>query len=170
MSSSKASSGTNPEAYWNVASNFCDAADELLRVAKKRKVDLDNGKFTKPIQLLYFHSIESSLKAFLGTMGATVPKGHEIAKYHKECLRLGLRSDRKLDDVNAVGLQAANVDHGIRYYNTKSHWQPSLSIVKRGSRFILEAVATEFTKRGLDPKKPGKAVKLVVTVGVAKPR
>ena len=160
---------TSPEAYLKTSRDFCDAANELLRVAKKRKVDLHSSRFTKPVQLLYFHSIECSLKAYLGVMGQKIPKGHAIKEYYKECKRLGLPRDRKLFDENAVGLlSSANADHGIRYFNLKSHWQPSMRVAKNGSRFILQSVEKEFAKRGLDTTKPGKVAKIIVTFDVGK--
>jgi hypothetical protein len=164
MTGNSASRNTLLCAYLHTATNFCDAGDELLRIAKKRKVSLMIGKYSKPIQFLYFHAIESSLKAFLGLLNQPIPKGHDIAKYYAQCRALGLPQDRRLDSHNAVaGLANANEQHRLRYFVLGSYSQPSMRMAKTGTRFILRAVARDFERRGVRQEKLGKNSMVIMT-------
>src|SRR5947209_4261230 len=76
-------SDINPMAYLNLAREYSDAADELLKVSEQRPKIYGHRELSDPISFLYFHAIELAFKAFLRSHNQKIPTGgrasHDIA-------------------------------------------------------------------------------------------
>ena len=70
-----------PYAFMNFGSWYYEAANQLLET----KSDL-----LFPIQFLYFHLVESTLKAFLRSHKRPIRKTHQLTRLYAECGALGL--------------------------------------------------------------------------------
>src|SRR5262245_56693721 len=98
-----------PEAFLNMARQYHIAANTLFSVAR------DNAS---PVYFLYTHTIELALKAYLRSLGCSVPRGregHDLPSVLEKCRAKGLRITRDLADVIRL-LQSENEFHGFRYF------------------------------------------------------
>jgi hypothetical protein len=105
-------------AFFNRSREYQSAADQLAAPGSSCASD--------PINQLYFHAEELTLKAYLRANGLAIlgtnRQSHELVKLYEECRSLGLTIDPtdRLDVENIVNLLgAANEDHGFRYFNLK---------------------------------------------------
>jgi hypothetical protein len=126
-----------------------------------------------PIYFLYFHSIESALKAFLRAHNLSIggPKlrgHHDIGKHYEECRKLGLKiAPADLGDIQTVlsSLETANEEQGLRYLNpTKSLSITELSWTRDVVGKLLHVIEPDVVaKDRADGIVPGQATALRLT-------
>lgn len=160
-------------AFLNYARSYASAADYLYDgKIKGQKIDWDN-----PIYFLYFHAIESALKAHLRAQGVPTHElkkrdyGHQIEKLLNKCCELGLRLpyNQKLDFVNVARLlDSGNRQSGFRYYNMDSGNIPEISWLRQATAEFLN-VAQSMVHAAEGDKPTGRAVKAVLRIGKPRP-
>jgi len=98
------------EAFLNMARQYHIAANTLFSVAR------DNAS---PVYFLYTHTIEFALKAYLRSLGCSVPRGpqgHDLHFFLQECRAKGLRTTRDLAHVIRL-LLSEDKGYGFRYFD-----------------------------------------------------
>jgi hypothetical protein len=134
----------------------------------------DDTTLNAPIYFLYFHSIESGLKAFLRAHNLPIVekrqrKHHRLTDLYEESRGLGLKAaiDNTADLLTLVScLDSANQEQGLRYFNMNTFSVPDLSWTRDAVEKLLEDVGPFVTARAAaDGITPGKAVKLQFTWG-----
>ncbi len=144
-------------ALLNYARQYYDGAEIIFA----SKPDL-----TSVLYFLYFHAIESLLKAYLKAHGKEL-RGHEISKLCSEAQQLGLKIERDksgrhdLHNVAAL-LESGNTDAAFRYFTWESRNQPDLSWTRDVVGELLNAV-TPVVESTWDKTKSGVPVKLDIT-------
>jgi hypothetical protein len=129
-------------AFFNLAGEYHDAANELFVIADARQQTKDRRKFDSPVYLLYFHTIELALKAFLRTHNKT-RKHHNLTKLYSDSRDLGLviGSQDKFQIGNIVSLlDSANKDQGLRYFNLGTVTTADLPWVREVTAELMRAV------------------------------
>ena len=146
-------------AFFNMAREYRHAASQLL--------DLNKGcSFSNPINFLYFHALELTLKAFLRSFDrpivGTGRKSHKLSQLYEECQSLGLKigSNDRVGIANIVSLlEAGNEEQGFRYFNLKSGPVPHLSWTREVVEGLMHAVEPRvgvLDKQGSAPAPPAK--------------
>jgi HEPN domain-containing protein len=124
---------------------------------------------TNVIYSLYFHTVESSLKAFLKAHGKEY-WGHEISEFCREAQQLGLKIERDktgrrdLHNVAAL-LESGNTDAAFRYPTRESRSMPDLAWTREVVEELLDAVAPR-VESTWDRTKSGVPVKFDIVMRV----
>lgn len=153
----KTKTDVSAAAMLNDAREFHEAADGLLD---------SKPHLSRPINALYFHTVELALKAYL--RAHYIKRwGHEIAKLYKECRSLGLTMGP--DDQVGLGslvsvLEAGNEDMGFRYFTLKGGGSPELGWTREAVGHLVSVVAA-FVESKITTTAPGPPVKIIFTVG-----
>lgn len=163
---------SDPLAFYNFARSYHDAGSELLKLSPEVRPG-QNRLYNEPILMMFAHSIESLLKAYLRSHNVAVGekwKHHNWKALYDECLALGLKvTDKNYHLWNAVSLLTdANEEQGLRYFTFRSGGAPTLELAQEGSSMLLQSITADFNNRGLLPAKPGKIVKGTITFGFNK--
>lgn len=118
------------------------------------------------LYFLYFHAVESLLKAYLKAHGKEF-WDHEISKLCSEAQQLGLKIERDksgrhdLHNVAAL-LESGNTEAAFRYFTLESRSQPDLTWTRDVVRELLNAV-TPVVESLWDKTKSGVPVKFDIT-------
>jgi HEPN domain-containing protein len=148
-------------AFLNYASQYHEAA-ELVFAGKPDLIPV--------IYFLYFHTVESLLKAYLKAHGIEPPKTHEIGEFYLEARQLGLKIDRdksgSLDLHNVVALlQAGNEDEAFRYSTLDTRSKPDMEWTRKVVSELMSAVKPVVESKS-DKSKAGVPVKFDLTFRV----
>jgi HEPN domain-containing protein len=150
-------------AFFNQAREYMHAANRLF--------DETKSNISNPINLLYFHAVELTLKAFLRSRGVTrrrKGREHELKELYDECRGLGLTIDPadQLDIENIVSLlESGNEDQGFRYFNLKSVVMADLSWTREVVEKLIRVVGPQVGVRLDQDIVPGVAVKGIMILG-----
>jgi hypothetical protein len=150
-------------AFFNMAREYHDAANELFV-----SVDTRQQQSHSPFYLLYFHTIELALKAFLRTHNKT-RQHHILTKLYSDSRDLGLviGSRDKFEIGNIVSLlDSANKEQGLRYFNLKSVTTADLPWVREVTAELMRAVEPHVRAR---PQQGNLKPDAKVTFTLAKP-
>ena len=162
---------TTPRAFLNISMEYCQAADILLvGGAAKPRVQAS----LNPVYLLYSHAAETALKAFLRYKGYATGDlrkkevGHKLSVLYLKCREAGLVPPNDLKaDLESITqlLDSGNKDAAFRYWNPESLVFPDINWAKDVVNRLVALVG------GLLPpkSKPGKVVKIDMTVGKPRP-
>lgn len=162
---------TLPEAFLNIAREYCEAANILLDVNSTKE---QNKLLLYPIYMLYFHATELALKAFLRHKGIKTKDlkrkkwGHNLFILYSECVKEGIVSSNNfaLELRNITNLlDSGNDDMAFRYWNPKSLTTASIDWAKKVVNNLIELVETYIPLNN----KPGKAVKVTLFIGEEQP-
>ena len=141
-------------AFFNGAREYQGAADELFAIADARPKIHGNMQFDDPLYLLYFHTIELALKAFLRANNLPILKtrrqSHNLYDLYLECRNLGLTIGPrdKFEIANIVQLlDIANEHQGIRYFNLQPSATADLSWVREVTAELMRAVEPHVVRR-----------------------
>jgi hypothetical protein len=142
-------------AFLNGARSYHDAANQLFDVSQSRPKIGGRASLTAPINFLYFHTVELTLKAFLRSCGVPIlgterTKGHRLRELYDECRKLGLLIDPP--DVNGIVsivgcLDRGNEDQGFRYFNLNSTVEADLSWTHAVVEKLVRAVEPQVEAR-----------------------
>ena len=136
-----------------------------------RSFDETKSNISNPINSLYFHAVELTLKAFLRSRGVTRRRNrreHELKELYGECRVLGLVIDPadQPDIENIVNpLMTGNEDQGFRYCNHKSVVVADLSWTREVVEKLIQAVGPQVGVRLDQDIVPGVAVKFIMMIG-----
>jgi HEPN domain-containing protein len=150
-------------AFLNFAREYYEAVEELY---------LSKPGLTRVLNALYFHVVESLLKAYLRAHNRNPGRVHEIGNLYSECRGLGLTisSDDRFGLENIVNLlESGNEDMAFRYFNLKSLPEPDLSWTREVVGELMRVVAG-FVESEKDAASSGVAVKIIVTLGKPAPK
>ncbi|HMK24067.1 MAG TPA: HEPN domain-containing protein [Terriglobales bacterium] len=125
----------NSRALLNTARKFYKGAEAFYA--------LDPG-LTDVLYLLYFHSVENGLKAYLKANGRE-RWGHDIGQLYSEAKQLGLRIDLDESDGhnlhNVVNLlESGDPDSVRRYFTLESRNLPDLAQTREVVAELMDAV------------------------------
>ena len=122
---------THPRALLSVASEYADAASELLAIAAARPQPRGpQMPLSRPIYFLFSHAAELAFKAFLRSKNAPVDEVHGLTELYETCRNLGLMigPDDRTDIGNVVSLlDSGNKRQGFRYFELQTTTIPELS-------------------------------------------
>jgi hypothetical protein len=110
---------TNPKKLLNFARQYFKAAEVVFE---------HEPWYTRPLNYLYFHTLELALKSFIRANGRNPERSHDIDSLHEEAAALGLAipGDRYgLQNIVNL-LLAGNADHAFRYGTSKGTSEPTL--------------------------------------------
>lgn len=147
-------------ALLNFATQYYDAAEIVFA---------SNPGLTSVLYFLYFHAVESLLKAYLKAHGEE-HWGHEVKNLCAKAQQLGLKIDRDksgglhLHNVVAL-LDSGNAGAAFRYFTWKSRSKPELAWTRDVVTELVRAV-TPFVESTFDKNKSGVPVKLDLTFRV----
>ena len=143
-------------AFFNGAREYQGAADELFAIADARPKTKIYGtmQFDSPLNLLYFHTIELALKAFLRANNLPILKtrrqSHNLYDLYLECRNLGLtigpRDKFEIENIVQL-LDIANEHQGIRYFNLQPSATADLSWVRKVTAELMRAVEPHVVRR-----------------------
>lgn len=161
-------SNTSPEAFINIARSYCESANILYE--KRKSEDLLK---LMPIYMLYFHSVEIILKAFLIMKGFDIKKlkkiGHKLNRLYKRCNEEGLKLSQEfsvsLNNITSL-LDSGNSDMAFRYWNSKSLTMAKLDWVKETVNKLIDLIAKDISK----DVNTGEAIKLDIIIGKSSPQ
>ena len=153
--------------FFNMATNYQLAANELVAIS-----DADKKKRTAlrdPTYYLYFHALESGLKAFL-LLNDAMPDGarHDLMDLYRKAVAVGLdREGHALTVVSAM--DDANKDHALRYFTVHSTGAPELGWTKQVAHALMESIRSAI--EAVDPAafEPGPPFKAQFTIGPITP-
>jgi hypothetical protein len=151
-----------PMAYLNIAREYHDAAEVLFAASEQRPRVSNRRAMTNPINLLYVHTVELALKAFLRFHERPICKDHKVSVMYKECRELGLvkDGDDKLTIENIVHLlESGNVDQAFRYFNLNSTTEPDVAWTREAVGELMQTVSGKIPARP-----PGRAAKVTLIV------
>jgi HEPN domain-containing protein len=157
MRNAKTNNTVSAGALLNDARQYHAAADALF----ESKIYL-----SRPINALYFHTVELALKAYLRAHGGD-PWGHKIGKLYNECRASGLKitSDDRFGLGNIVSLlEKGNEDMAFRYFTLKSGSEPDLRWTREVVGQLMQAVEAFVQPDG--PVAPGRIAKLTMVIGM----
>jgi len=165
-------------AYLNMAREYHDAANELFAVSEGRPKTLPNHRaLSSPLYLLYFHTLELGLKAFMRAHGlpivGTSRRSHELTALYEECRRLGLVIDRddRVGLGNIVGLlESGNERQGFRYFSSRSVVTADLAWTREIVQRFIVVIAREVEARDPDAHAPRRIAKVIMTFGKPMPK
>jgi hypothetical protein len=152
------------EAFLNGSKQFCRAADSLLGLRRSKDDSLD------PVYLLYFHSTELALKAFMRFRGKKTSElktdwRHNLEKLHADAIVCGLAPEPAdaFELSNVVNLlHSGNKGEAFRYFTLESRVMPDIAWAST----IVNAVIRLVERRtGYAQTKSRSAVKLDLIVG-----
>ena len=134
-------------AFFNEARKYQGAADELFAIADARPKIYGNMQFDSPLYLLYFHTIELALKAFLRANDLPIlhtrRMNHNLYALYLESRDLGLtigpRDKFEIENIVQL-LDSANEHQGIRYFNLESGATADLSWIREVTAELMRAV------------------------------
>jgi hypothetical protein len=129
-------------AFLNSAREYHDAANELFVIADARPQIQNRRQFNNPLYLLYSHTIELALKAFLRTHNKT-RHHHFLTKLYSESRDFGLviGAQDKFEIGNIVSLlDSANKGQGLRYFNFETVTTTDLPWVREVTAELMRAV------------------------------
>lgn len=145
---------------------FLNWARQYLSEANKLERCCVSNSINNPLNLLYFHAIELTLKAFLRSFVPEVEKHHKLTELYEECRRFGLTI--KITNVVAL-LDAADEGKGgsgLRYGNEKLAALPRLSWTREAVEQLVQAVEAHVEARFPDEAvRAARADKLVFIYG-----
>jgi hypothetical protein len=154
-----ASQNNSPSAMalFNFARQYYDGAEIIF---------VSNPDLTTVLYFLYFHVVESLLKAYLKAHGKE-RRGHKISKLLSEAQQLGLKIERdksgKHDLHNVAGLlQSGNTDAAFRYFTCEPRSMPDLAWTRGVVGELLDAV-TPVVESTCDRARSSVPVKLDIT-------
>jgi len=140
-------------AFLNRARDYADAANELFAVSETRpRVHPEHRPLSSPLSLLYFHTVELGLEAFLrahdSPIEGTSRRSHDLTKLYEECRKLGLVVDR--DDSVALGkivtLLESGDRQGFRYFSSGSAVTADLAWTREFVEHFMVVIAREVEK------------------------
>jgi len=158
-------------AFLNMAREYHDAAEVVFAESERRPQVLNHRPLSSPLSLLYFHTLELSLKAFLRAHGlpiqGTPRRSHELTILYEECRTLGLVVDQ--DDRfglgNIVGLlESGNEGQGFRYFRSGSVVTADLAWTREIVKRFMVVIAREVEKRDPAAHSPRRPVKMTMMV------
>lgn len=146
-------------AFLNGARSYHDAANQLFDVSQSRPKIGGRGSLTAPINFLYFHTVELTLKAFLR---------FKLHHYRK----LGLLIDPP--DVNGIVsivgcLDRGNEDQGFRYFNLNSTVEADSSWTHAVVEKLIRAVEPQVEAR-CKHEGPPRLSKMILVWGKPQPK
>ena len=155
-----------PLSFLNMARKFQKAGSRLLDSVATEPREGNQVPLADPIYMLYFHTVELALKAFLRSNGEVVPKkgqaGHDIVELHKRCEALGLPHADKPGLQFIVSLLASgNENQGFRYYTLKGGFIPDLFWTREVVDLLIQSVR-QHVEAKLGPPGPPVAGKLTI--------
>ncbi len=161
-------------AFLNMAREYLDAANELFAVSERRpRIVRNHRPLSSPLSLLYFHTLELGLKAFLRAHGLSIEgtsrKTHKLTKLYGECQKLGLvvDPDDRVGLGNIVGLlESGNEHHAFRYFASGSTVTADLAWAREIVQRFIVVIASEVEKRDPHAHDPPRLAKMIVTVKV----
>jgi hypothetical protein len=171
MGQRKAKQDASAMALFNMARQYHDAANELSLIATTKRRELRD-----PLYLLYFHTIELTLKAFLRThnkplLGKSHRTRHNLTMLYNESRDLGLKigPQDKIHMVNIVsGLDSANAYQGLRYFNMEFVLTVDLAQVNEFTAELMQAVEPHVLARPVQ-KDLKSGIKVIVTMSKLEP-
>jgi hypothetical protein len=125
-----------------------------------------NPRLTNVLYFLYFHTVESLLKAYLKAHGRNA-RGHNVSELCAQAQQLGLRIEHdesgkhNLHNVVAL-LKTGNKDEAFRYFTRESRSRPDLDWTRDVVTELMRAV-TLLVESAFDKSKSGAPVKFDVT-------
>jgi hypothetical protein len=146
MQAKKRQQDAHASAFFNSAREYHDAANELFLLIDARRKVHDNRQFNSPTYLLYFHTIELALKAFLRTHDIPIlglRRRHILTGLYSESRDLGLviGPQDKFQIGNIVSLlDSANKGQGLRYFNFETVTTADLAWVREVTAELMRAV------------------------------
>lgn len=157
---------TLPGAFLAGARRYILAADTLVAARVDKRLDVD------PIYMLYFHSAELALKAYLAQCGEKTSDlkrqwKHNLVKMYEEARRRGLvvGVDTHSNIISVLSLlHGGNRGEGFRYFSWQSRAVPDLEWVGPVLQKLIALVAVHV---GDDGKSPGPAVKLDLVISIS---
>jgi hypothetical protein len=154
MSNTKTNTDVSARAFLNYAREYHQASEQVFQA---------KSLLSRPLNALYFHTVELALKAYLRAHGRD-PWGHKIQSLYDECRALGLKvsADDRFGLVNL--LESGNVDMGFRYFSFKSVCEPNISWTREFVGQLVEAVGT-YVDLVEGPSAQGLPVKLTIIFG-----
>ena len=161
MPNAKTNTDVSAAAMLNDARQYHEAAEGLFE---------SKPHLRRPINALYFHTVELALKAYLRAHNVR-RWGHEIAELYNECRSLGLTiaSDDQFGLGNVVSLLGkGNEDMAFRYFTRKSGSEPELGWTREVVGQLMPVVAA-FVEAGMNTAS-GRAVKLTLIIGKPVPQ
>jgi HEPN domain-containing protein len=156
MPRAKPTTDPSPGAILNYARQYHEAADALF--ISKRHLD-------RPINALYFHTVELALKAYLRAHGRHPARSHKIGNLYSECRALGLKisSDDRVGLENIVSLlESGNRDMGFRYFTRESGSEAELGWTREVVGQLMQVAATFVQPNG---PAPGRLARLKFVFG-----
>jgi HEPN domain-containing protein len=128
------------EALLNMARQYHSAANALFSVG---------GDTMSPLYFLYTHAIELTLKAYIRSLGCSVPRIHVLQSLFERCRAQGLQVGLDLAKVIRL-LESENELHGFRYFTFISTGTPEIGYLRQVVDDLMITVTEEIRK------KPGK--------------
>jgi hypothetical protein len=161
-------------AFLNMAREYQDAADELFAISERRDRVVPNYRpLSSPLSILYFHTLELGLKAFLRAHGlpieGTARKSHNLKELYDECKALGLAVDQddRVGLQNIVGLlESGNERQGFRYFSSGSTVTADLAWTRDVIQRSIVAIARQVEERDPNAHDPPRLAKMIVIVKV----
>jgi hypothetical protein len=161
-------------AFLNRAREYQDAANELFSVSESRpRIHPEHRPLSSPLSLMYFHTLELGLNAFLRANGlpieGTSRRSHKLTDLYKECRTLGLVVDP--DDRIGLGnivslLESGNERQGFRYFVSGSVMTADLAWTGEIVQRFIVVIAREVEIRDPNAHDPPRPAKMIVTVKV----
>lgn len=161
-------------AFLNRAREYHDAGNELFAVSEGRPRIVPNHRpLSSPLSLLYFHTLELGLKAFLRAHGlpieGTSRRSHKLTKLYDECRTLGLVVDQddRVGLGNIVGLlESGNERQGFRYFSSGSAVTADLTWTREIVQRFIVVISREVEQRDPNAHAPPRVARMVMTVKV----
>jgi hypothetical protein len=128
---------TNPKKLLNYARQYLNATEVVF--------NNEPGRMTRPLNYLYFQTLELLLKSFLRAKGRFPKRNHEIDVLYKQAVGLGLRipGDRfELQNIVSL-LQAGNTGQAFRYGTSQGTSEPTLDWTRDVLRRLMAAVEAD---------------------------
>jgi HEPN domain-containing protein len=152
---------TNPKALLNYARQYFKAAEVVFN---------NEPGLTRPLNYLYFHTLELLLKSFLRAKGRRPERNHEIYELYKDATGLGLKiSDDPFELQNIVCLlETGNLDHAFRYGTPRGTTEPRLDWTREVVGRLLTTVGGLVDL--IPPTGPGVGIRSTLLLGKPVPK
>lgn len=125
---------TSPKKLLNYARQYLNATEVVF--------NNEPGRMTRPLNYLYFHTLELLLKSFLRANGRFPEPNHEIDALYNEAIGLGLRipgDPHELENIVSL-LGAGNTGHAFRYGTSKGTSEPTMDWTRDVLSRLMAAV------------------------------
>jgi HEPN domain-containing protein len=146
------------EAFLNMARQYHAAANTLLS---------SGGDTMSPLYFLYTHTIELVFKAYLRSLGCSVPRIHALQSLCARCQAQGLQVNVDLANVIRL-LESENEVHGFRYFAFISTGIPEIGYLRQVVNDLMITVTEEINKKPGEDLLKGAVLKFTVGKPVKK--